>query len=99
MSVLLASDDPSWLARAGDAVIREGGVVAAECPDAVSVLAQAALDLADVVLTDGRTDLDRDAVLWLRRRGLVVIEVSSATDHGSRNAMPHFADFADALSW
>lgn len=76
-AVLLASEDGLWLAAAGEAVVRSGGVVVAECPDVVSLLAYASLDLADTVLVDSRTvTLDRAALIALRRRGLGVATVA-----------------------
>lgn len=76
-AVILGSEDPSWLRAAGEAVVRSGGMVVAAGPDVVSLLAYAALDLADVVLVDPETlTLDRAALIRLRRRGLRVISVS-----------------------
>lgn len=99
-AVLVLSDDPTWLADAGEAVVRAGGVVVAECPDAVSVLAQAALDLGDVVLVDPRTlDLDRRVVVALRRRHLVVVAVSPSRDAPPRWGVPCLDNFAAALAW
>lgn len=92
-AVLIGSEDARWLRAAGEAVVRAGGVVVAECPDVVSLLAHAALDLADLVLIDPLTlTLDRAALIRLRRRGLRVVPVS-APAAGSG----HFVSFEEAL--
>ena len=99
LTVLLVSDDRSWLADAEEAVVLAGGVVVARCPDAVSALAQAALELVDVAVADSRTvDLDRDAVLRLRRRGMVVVRVSAERSVSDATA-PSFDDVRDAIGW
>lgn len=99
-AVLALSDDPTWLADAAEAVVLAGGVVVAECADAVSVLALAALDLADVVLVDPSVlDLDRKVVVSLRRRGLDVVVVSSSIHISIPAGLSCFDDFGAALAW
>lgn len=97
-AVLLLSEDACWLTAVGEEVVRSGGLVVAECSDAVSVLARAAVGLGDVVLVDPRVlDLDRDVVLRLRRRGLVVGGVGVPPAAGF--PVPCFDAAADAVAW
>ncbi|MGN6162645.1 MAG: hypothetical protein ACTHOG_13210 [Marmoricola sp.] len=95
-AVVLLSQDPDWLAEAGGAVLRSGGLVLAECDDAVTLLAQAALGLLDVALCDPRIALDRDVVLKLRRRDVVVAIVGEG---GDPDLAPTFRSVGDALTW
>lgn len=97
-AALLVSDDPGWLTAAGEAVVRAGGLVVADCPDAVSGLARAAVDAADLVLVDpGSIDLDRDLMLRLRRKALVVACVGTVPSIGI--PVPSFETAGDALAW
>lgn len=92
-SVLLASDDAAWLAAAGEAVVRAGGVVVAQCPDVVALLAHSSLRLADLALVDPATvALDRRALVQVRRQGVEVAQVSPHAPGADR-----FVTFAEAL--
>ena len=92
-ALLLTSGDPSWLLAAEEVAVLEGHVVVGQCPDTISLLAQSALGIADlVILGPDLLDIDRPVTVRLRRLGLMVVQVG-----GFPGVAPSFATVEAAL--